>query len=369
MKLLNKLFVDIPLLLIIVVLIIIGLLLLGSTASFVFPQYFVYIVVAVAAFLVFINIDFHFLTAFSGALYVGSIALLILPIFLGEVTRGAVRWIPIGSFTLQPAEFVRPFLILFFAQYILNINRFTLFGLVKLVILAAVPLFLIFMQPSLGVTVLTACGIGGVFFARKVPVRAILYSIIGALLLLPVVWFVLAPYQKSRVMALIAPSADPSGAGYNSIQSMIAVGAGQLSGRGLGKGVQTQLSFLPEKHTDFMFASTSEELGLIGALLLLSLEMVLVYRILNISENIESGVARGYTLGVFMTLFVQITVHVGMNMGLFPITGLPLPLVSYGGSSLLSTMIMLAIVLQAKLSSATIQPYEIRSYQDSGSSI
>ena len=168
------------------------------------------------------------------------------------------------------------------------------------------------------------------------------------ILSLPIVWSLLAPYQKTRVLTLVSPYSDPSGAGYNSIQSKIAVGSGQLLGRGLGEGVQTQLAFLPERHTDFVFASISEEFGFLGTTIVMLLIFYMLFRIIFIIENSKNPQIRAFNAGVFLTLFAQTIVHIGMNMGMFPITGLPLPIVSAGGSSFLATMVMLGIVVNSK---------------------
>lgn len=333
---------------------VVSVLMLRSIASFVFPQYFIYMALALIFFILFQKIDFDTLATFAPLLYVGSIILLILPIVLGVVTRGTIRWIPLGSFNLQPAEFVRPFLILFFAVFFAS-RPLTLTRLITAGILMLLPLVLIFLQPSLGVTILTLAGFAGVVYTMGIKRKYIFWGIIASIFALPLLWFVMAPYQKERVLSLVAPHSDPTGAGYNSIQSMIAVGSGKFRGRGLGNGVQTQLSFLPEKHTDFMFAAISEELGFIGALLTLGTLTALLLRLTTFIDHAQSHVRRAFVTGVFCTMFLQVVIHVGMNMGMLPITGLPLPLVSYGGSSLLSTMIMLGLALQAGAKSATIQ--------------
>ncbi len=326
---------------------VVSLIVLRSIAPGVFPLYFIFIIGSLVAFVVISAVEFDILAIFSPFFYVGSLIFLILPIIFGQVTRGAVRWVPLGPISLQPAEIVRPFLLLFFSYYVhaepMNPLRF-----VKTLLLMAVPLFLILFQPSLGVTILTAVAFLGILLTVPFTKRLILPGIIIVLLISPVVWSVMAPYQKTRVESLIAPQNDPSGAGYNSIQSMIAVGSGKLTGRGLGQGVQTQLSFLPERHTDFIFASVSEELGFVGACLLLVISFFLLFRFISIGSHSKSDVLIAFATGAFATLTLQTVVHIGMNMGLFPITGLPLPLISYGGSSLLSTMIIYAILLSGK---------------------
>lgn len=331
----------------IVLVIIISTLVLSSIAKFIFPTYFLYIFLSILAFYIFLNIDFEILTLFSKHAYVASIIFLILPILIGQVTRGAIRWIPIGPLSIQPSEIVRPFLLIFFAGFLtqkeLTVKRF-----IKAIILLFLPVFLIFVQPSLGVAVLTIVGFVGILIASSFQKRYILLGISIMLLLLPIIWGILEPYQRLRLVTFLQPSADPLGAGYHSIQSMISVGSGKILGRGLGKGVQTQLAFLPERHTDFIFASIAEELGFVGSLVILLGLFFILWRITLIVENAKGPQARAFVSGVFLVLFVQTIVHVGMNMGLLPITGVPLPLVSAGGSSLLATMISLAIVQGAK---------------------
>jgi len=166
--------------------------------------------------------------------------------------------------------------------------------------------------------------------------------------LVPVIFSLLAPYQKNRITAFLDPTKDPLGVGYNAIQSTISVGSGKLLGRGLGRGVGTQLAFLPERHTDFIFASVAEEMGFVGALVLIVLTFFLLFRIINYTENAINIPARLFLGGLILTLFSQVIIHVGMNMGIFPITGVPYPLVSAGGSSLLATMTSLGIVVGTK---------------------
>lgn len=328
-------------------LLVMGLLTLRSIATDIFPVYYIYIFLGVLAFLIFSQIEFDILSLFSKHLYVLSILFLILPLIIGEVTRGAMRWIQIGQFTIQPTELVRPFLILFFANFLVD-RELTVKILAKAIVLILLPVVLILFQPSLGVAALTIAGFFGVGLSLKYNKKLLLFLFAAATAVSPFLWFILAPYQKQRVMALVSPVSDPSGAGYNSIQSMIAVGSGQLSGRGLGEGVQTQLYFLPERHSDFIFASIAEELGFVGAALVIGLTFFVLYRIVIILENAVNPVARAFAAGVFVTLFAQVLIHIGMNMGLLPITGQPLPLVSAGGSSLVATMATFGMLIQVK---------------------
>lgn len=332
-----------------VFLLLFSLAMLRSIASFLFPHYFLFLVLAILAFTFFVYIDFDILVIFSKHFYILSLVFLLLPLAFGQITRGAIRWIPLGALTLQPSEIVRPFLFLFFATFLAK-KEVNIRVLVLSILLLGLPLFLIIIQPSLGVAILTAVGFFGILLSSNIDKRYIIGLILLPIISLPLLWNILAPYQKDRVITFMNPTSDPYGAGYNSIQSMISVGSGKLFGRGLGKGVQTQLAFLPERHTDFIFASVAEELGLLGSVFLLFGLFVLFWRLIVIFEQITNNAARGFIVGLFFTLFFQTIIHVGMNMGLLPITGVPLPLVSAGGSSLLGTMIGLGMVIGIKRS-------------------
>jgi rod shape determining protein RodA len=190
-------------------------------------------------------------------------------------------------------------------------------------------------------------GFIGVLIATKFNKKYLFIGIAVALAMLPLFWQIMVPYQKLRVLNFLDASSDPRGAGYNSLQSTIAAGSGKFTGRGLGRGIQTQLSFLPAKQTDFIFSATAEELGMIGAGLMLIATFVILWRLTIFMSRPINPAARAYVSGFFFTYLVQVFVHTGMNMGLLPVTGLPFPLVSAGGSSLLATMIGLGIALGA----------------------
>ncbi len=339
-------FKDISLSISIAFLLVFGVFVLNSIAPNIFPSYYIYIVLALISFWFFSQIGFDVLSIFSTHFYVLSIFLLLLTLIIGRVTNGTIRWIPIGSFTLQPSELVRPLLLVFFANYLTR-EKVDLKRFFKAVILLAVPATLILVQPSFSVSVLTLIAFLGVLIASDFNKKYLLVGLLAIVALIPIFWQILVPYQRSRLLTFLEPASDPLGAGYNSIQSTIAVGAGQFTGRGLGKGIQTQLSFLPEKQTDFIFAAVGEELGFVGTSLILLFTFLILFRLTKIMENSASPAARAYVSGFFLTYLVQVFVHVGMNIGIFPVTGLPLPLVSAGGSSLLATMTALGIALGA----------------------
>jgi rod shape determining protein RodA len=320
---------------------------LRSVNPSIFPDYYIYIILSFLIFYLFLKIDFDIFLTFSKHLYILSIFALLLTLIIGQVTRGSIRWIPLGPITLQPSEVFRVFILLFLAKYATE-KEIDIRRIIKLFIYFIIPFLLILIQPSLGVAVVTAIGFLGIVFASSINKRILLSGILVMLVLAPLTWFLLAPYQKDRISTFLNPYSDPLGSGYNSIQSTISVGAGRLFGRGLGQGVQTQLAYLPEKHTDFIFAATSEEMGFFGASLILLSFIVIFYSLVKIIENPVNQAARVFVTAVFFIFLSQTFVHVGMNMGIVPITGLPLPFVSAGGSALLGSFLSLAIAMKAR---------------------
>ena len=276
-----------------------SIVILRGVAPFVFPSYFIYLVVAIISFFVFSQIGFDVLSEFSTHFYIGSIIFLILPLIIGQVTRGVVRWIPLGPIQVQPSELVRPFLFVFFANRLTKEHvSFSDFAKTSALFLLAA--FLILVQPSLGVTILTCVGYLGIVLATNFNKKYLLLMFLVGIILIPLFWHFLAPYQRARIVSFD---------NYNSIQAMISVGSGGVSGEGLGKGVETQLAFLPEKQTDFIFASIAHELGFIGAGLVLVVLFFLIYRVSLVAMNAYNASARSFVSGVFLALLFQTLVH------------------------------------------------------------
>lgn len=320
---------------------------LKAIAPGLFPAHFIYLAISILSFWFFSQVGFEVTSLFSKHFYIVSILLLLTTIVIGQVTRGTVRWIPVGSLSFQPAELARPLLLVFFANYLVR-SELIIKTLIKGIALLFLPVVLILVQPSLSVSILTVAGFFGILLASDFNKKYVLFGLLAVLALIPLFWQIMQPYQKQRVMTFLSPEEDPLGAGYNSIQSTISVGSGELTGRGLGKGVQTQLKFLPERQTDFIFASIGEELGFIGAGLTMIATFLILLRLIGYAENSVSPAGRAYLAGFFLTYLLQVAIHTGMNMGILPITGLPLPLVSAGGSSLLATMTGLGIAVSAR---------------------
>jgi len=266
--------------------------------------------------------------------------------YLGPEIRGATRWILLFGVQLQPSELVKPFLILAFAYFIAKYSPRNPANIPRLIFLFAIPFFLVLRQPDLGSSLVYGAFWAAMLLAGGLPVWILGAGLAITGILLPVGWTHLAPYQQSRIITFINPKHDPAGAGYNAIQAMIAVGSGQFFGRGLGRGTQSHLRFLPEFHTDFIFATLVEELGFLGGSLLIGGYGILLYRIISplIRGIVTDARVFIFSFGLFAMLLAQIFINAGMNMGLIPITGITLPFVSYGGSSLLSTGIAFGIL-------------------------
>ena len=318
-----------------------GTSILYSVKQDLFPLYAVYLVAAILIFVFFSRLDKIILEVISPYLYVITLVLLLVTLAIGAFSHGAVRWLPLGPITIQPSEFAKPFLELMTAWVLSRRGKYSF--LISLS-LAGIMLLLVFIQPDLGTTILIASAWFGAVLAGGVSFRYIAVFVLIVALIAPLSWFVLAPYQKQRIYSFITPS-DTQGASYQSVQSMISAGSGGLFGRGLGQGSQTQLDFLPERHTDFIFASVGEELGFVGMGLIVVGFFVLFWRMLTIFGHKKDVFSRAVIGGIFFYLFLQVFINIAMNLGMVPIAGVPLPLVSAGGSALLSTMMALGIVI------------------------
>ena len=329
------------------------LLCLGSFGLFILltigPSYFVpqliYLILGFVLLFAFSFIDPAILWWFAPIGYILANIFLALS-YLGPHIRGATRWIVIFGAQIQPSEVVKPFLLLAFAHFMAKYTPRTVRHVPILFILFIVPLFLVFRQPDLGTSLVYTGFWSAMLLAGGLPVWVFVSGVVVVGWLLPFYWSYLATYQQERILTFLNPSLDPKGAGYNALQAMIAVGSGQWWGRGLGRGTQSHLRFLPEYHTDFIFATLIEELGFFGGALLLAGYGFLLYRI--IAPVLRGIVADTrvfiYSFGLFAMLLSQIFINAGMNMGLIPITGITLPFVSYGGSSILSTAIAFGIL-------------------------
>ncbi len=279
------------------------------------------------------------------AIFVGVIILLVLPLIFGQVIRGSSRWIFIKELSIQPSEFIKPFYVIALASITSKIDMSRIKSFAIVIAMIALPTLLILIQPDLGSALQISLTGGLILFFSKAKKSWLTIFAVGAGFLAFLGWnFIVADYQKERISYFLHPEKDPLGKGYNAIQVKITVGSGAFFGNGLGQGGQTRLAFLPERHTDFIFASLAESFGFIGILVVITLYFLLFWQIYRKMIGSKDDFHFLATLGIGFYLWFQMIVNIGMNLGIFPITGLALPLFSLGGSSLLSTMIALGII-------------------------
>ncbi len=280
--------------------------------------------------------------------YLGNILLLVLTLVMGQMGMGARRWLAFGVLKFQPSEFMKIFMVLALARFFAKENPDRELGLKDLIIpslFAFVPGLLIIAQPDLGTGMLIMLVCFSVCFYRKLKMKTLMIlTIIGLLSAGAMYKFALKDYQKKRITTFLDPETDVKGSGYNAIQSKIAIGSGQFFGKGFKKSSQASFNYLPENHTDFAFSVFNEEHGFFGALLLISLYMILFYRFLWLASNVTRIFESVVAVGLMSILFWHTFVNMGMVMGILPIVGLPLPYVSYGGSSLLTFGVACGIV-------------------------
>ena len=289
---------------------------------------------------------------FAYFFYIIIILLLVWVSFFGLKASGSQRWMDLYLFVLQPSELMKISVILCLAKYyhrikIENVNSFT--GIIFVLTIIFIPTVFVVSQPDLGTSVLIASSGLIVLWLGGVRIKYFIFSLITFLISLPFIISFLKPYQKLRILTFLDPDRDPLGAGYQIIQSKIAIGSGGLDGKGFLKGTQSYLDFLPEKHTDFIFTLFSEEFGFIGSIGLLILYTIIIIRIIRIGAISRSNFSKLFCFGFAFSIFIYIVVNLSMVLGLLPIVGSPLPIMSYGGSSMLATMIGFGIVLSAKI--------------------
>lgn len=337
----------------------ISLAIISSTTPLLFSQQLFFFIFGGFLYFVFSNIDYRIWPRFRWIIYIISLILLLIT-FLGREVRGSSRWVDLGWFRLQPSEIIKPFVVIFLADIFSRSNIKSLFSLITPFAFFLPVILLIFKQPDLGNVLIFCFVFFLMIFITLIPWWKILISFGILLFIQPLIWLVLRDYQKARILSFINPLADPKGAGYNALQAIIAIGSGRWMGLGLGRGTQSHLLFLPEYHTDFVFASISEELGFLGSSFVIIFYLILLSRILLISSKENNRFAQFFSLGIFALAFGQVFINIGMNLGILPITGITLPLLSYGGSSIISTFIGLGIVQNIARSAKLQAPIEIK---------
>lgn len=345
----------------VLILCIFGLIILHSaslstaTGSIILRSQIISTIMGFAAVAVIVLMDYEFIGKLYIPIYIVCVALLLAVLLVGvgdeQVGVGARSWLDLGFIVFQPSEFVKIGLIISLAKFI-DINKDTInapFTLIKVLIFAFTPVILILLQPDAGTAMVFIFFIAAMLFAAGIKWRYIGYAIAAGLLSLPIIWLNLDVYQKNRVFDFIDPGRDTSGTGYQALQGRIAVGSGQVFGRGLYQGTQTQYNFIPAKQTDFIFAVLAEELGFIGGAGLILLYFIMMQRFLAIAKKSEDMFGSIMVVGIFAKFLFHIWENVGMTIGLMPITGIPLPFFSHGGTYQLVNLISVGIVLSVGL--------------------
>jgi rod shape determining protein RodA len=348
--------IDLNLVTVILVLNVIGLINLysathGITESIntrLFWQQLVWILVGWAVFFAVTLSNYQMLRRFAWPIYVVNLFALLLTDLMGRTYYGAQRWLDLGLFRYQPSETMKVALVLVFCRYlssVQNSNGLTLRQLIVPGLATLFPVAITVDQPDLG-TGLLLLGIAvSILFFVKVRTWIVIAGLASLLIAVPVMWSVgLKEYQKNRVLTFLSPGRDPRGTGYNSIQSKIAVGSGRFLGKGFRKGTQSQLEFIPERHSDFIFSVLSEEHGFVGSVASVGLFIVMFLTIIRIASQARDRFGTLIVVGVMSIMFLHVVINIGMVIGLLPIVGVPLPLLSYGGSSMLTTMAGLGLI-------------------------
>jgi len=310
-------------------------------------QLYWFILGYIALILVF-TLNYKHLENFAYHLYALSLLLLIVVLLFGRTILGSRRWIELGLISFQPSEIMKITFVLALARYFSRNpvrSGYSLKNLLVPLMFLMVPFCLIIMEPDLGTALILCIIFLSMLLFLGARWRSFIIMIVGLILTLPAGWLLLKDYQRMRVIAFFNPANDPLGAGYHAIQSKIAVGSGLLWGKGFLKGTQSQLNFLPEHHTDFIFSVLAEEWGFLGSTILIGLYVALIFYGLRVAKRSKDRFGTILALGIVCVIFWQVVINIGMTIGLVPIVGVPLPLISYGGSSTLSMLLGIGILL------------------------
>jgi rod shape determining protein RodA len=304
------------------------------------------------AFFIMTSFNYHVLERFAYPLYFVSIALLVLVLVTGKVASGSQRWLHLGPITLQPSEPAKIAVILLLAQFFSQregYQEYRLRDLWQPMVLISIPTVLILREPDLGTALLLLVVSASVILFAKVNWRSLLILVVSVLSVSPFIWVRLKSYQQRRILTFLQPEMDPLGAGYHINQSKIAIGSGEFWGKGFLKGTQTRLHFLPEQHTDFAFSVLAEEWGFTGSMVLLLLYLFLIIWGLTIAKNSKDKFGSILAVGIVSIVFWQVVINVGMVTGLLPVVGIPLVLFSYGGSSIVTTMAAMGLLMNISM--------------------
>jgi len=314
----------------------------------------VWLVISLLALILFISFDYIWLGRIALPLYVTGLILLLIVLIAGRTGMGAQRWLSLGPLSFQPSEFFKLMFIVMLSSYYSFIREsLGISGLMRVFLLVVlVPFILLFKQPDLGTAIVVLLIFISVSLAKGLHRKVIIIIVVVGMISLPflgnIMWTGLKDYQKNRIIAFIDPEVDPSGIGYHINQSKIAIGSGEFLGKGYLEGTQGPFRFLPEKHTDFIFAVFAEEWGFLGSVFLLSLYLLLILRGLDTASKAKDDFGRLLALGITFMFSIYFFVNVGMTLGIMPVVGIPLPFMSYGGTALLSNYISIGVLINIR---------------------
>ena len=297
-------------------------------------------------------IDYRHLDRYAYVIYFLTLLLLIFVLYHGKVVAGSRRWIVLGMLRFQPSEIAKLSVIIVLGHYyskVITEQGLSLKDLIIPLILTGLPCLFVLKQPDLGTSTLIFLNASAMTWFVKVKKRTMLLIIVVLLICLPMGWFSLKDYQKNRIQSFLDPSRDPLGSGYHVIQSKIAIGSGKMFGKGFLKGTQNDLAFLPEQHTDFIFSVLAEEWGFVGSIIVIVTYLMLILWILYVANSSKDVFSKTVSVGICAMIFWQVVINIGMVMGLMPVVGVTLPLISYGGSSIVTSLIGIGIVLNISM--------------------
>ncbi len=317
-----------------------------ATQKIFFYKQITWYVLGLVLMVIFANINYNIFMGIANQLYFFFCGLLLLVLVFGHSSLGAQRWLKLPGFNLQPSEFMKLILSFTIIRFIAVHQKesFTIKNLFKMLGIIILPMLMILKQPDLGTAILMVPVTLLIFFMGNMPWKKLIMIILIGLIVIPAGYHFLKDYQKQRIMIFLNPNIDPMGAGYNVIQSQIAVGSGNAAGKGWLRGTQSQLNFIPIKHTDFIFAVIAEEFGFLGGIFVIIIYLLLVMEGLNIVKLCRFLGGKMMASAITGIIFCQVIINIGMNIGLMPVTGITLPLLSYGGSSTLMIMAALGIM-------------------------
>ena len=333
--------------------------LLTAKGDPIYIKQFIWFLIGLVMMAVCFGIDYRLINEYAYVIYSFTIVLLLILFSMGELTRGTQRWFVIGGFSFQPSELAKLSLILALSRFF-NMNEteegYKLRQLWIPFVLTLVPFLLIMKQPDLGSAMVLIIVFVSMVFFIGIKWRSVLLVVTSGLSLMPVAWHFLKDYQKERILTFLNPELDPLGAGYHIIQSIIAIGSGGVFGKGFLKGTQSQLRFLPEHQTDFIFSVFAEEWGFVGGLILLILFLCLTFWGLRIARQSRDLLGTLMAFAITIMIFWEVFINIGMVLGILPVVGIPLPFFSYGGSSLVILMMGIGLLMNISMRRFMLQP-------------